>query len=368
MAALAGGCTHPFIVITDHKNLQYLRDAKRLNPRQARWALFFTRFNFTITYRPGNCNCKADALSRLHSPESPSEPEPIFPALIVSPIQWDISENIRVATLTEPAPLGGPEGKTYVPTSQRQPLLGSVHDIPGSGHPGSRQTLSLLQAWFWWPSMTRDVIRYVCSCSVCAMSKTPRHFPVGKLVPLPVPRRPWSHIGIDFVTDLPNSDGNTCVLVTVDRFSKACKFIPLKGLPTAFETAECLFNHVFRNFGLPEEIVSDRGPTSTAGAASSPWPSTPRTLSFKTPPDWLPSNAHSVTNPRSSRGRESPRRFQLWTTGSERESVGLDSHPSSARCEEAQDFRRYPSLQHPNIPARGEGVVVHPGSAPPPAV
>ncbi len=249
------------MVIADHKNLQYPRDAKRLNPHEARWALFFTRFNFTITYRPGNHNCKADALSRLHSPESPSEPEPIIPpALIVSPIQWDITENIRVATLTEPAPLGGPEGKTYVPTSQRQSLLGSVHEIPGSGHPGSRRTLSLLQARYWWPSMTRDVIRYVRSCSVCAMSKTPRHLPVGKLLPLPVPRRPWSHIGIDFVTDLPNSEGNTCVLVTMDRFSKACNFIPLKGLPTAFETAECLFNHIFRNVGLPEEIVSDRGP------------------------------------------------------------------------------------------------------------
>ncbi len=87
------GAQHPFLVITDHKNLQYLREAKRLNPRQARWALFFTRFNFTITYRPGNRNCKADALSRLHSPESPSEPETIIPpALIVSPIQWDITE------------------------------------------------------------------------------------------------------------------------------------------------------------------------------------------------------------------------------------------------------------------------------------
>ncbi len=137
------GAQHPFLVITDHKNLQYLREAKRLNPRQARWALFFTRFNFTITYRPGHRNCKADALSRLHSPESPSEPETIIPpALIVSPIQWDITENIRVATLTESAPLGGPEWKTYVPTSQRQSLLGSVHEIPGSGHPGSTDPLA----------------------------------------------------------------------------------------------------------------------------------------------------------------------------------------------------------------------------------
>ncbi len=77
-----------------------------------------------------------------------------------------------------------------------------------------------------------------------------------KLVPLPVPWRPWSHIGVDFVTDLPNS----CILVAVDWFSKACRLIPLKGIPTAMETAECLFHHVFRNFGIPEDIISDRGP------------------------------------------------------------------------------------------------------------
>lgn len=47
------GAEHPFTVIIDHKNLQYLREARRLNPRQARWALFFTRFVFQVTYRAG---------------------------------------------------------------------------------------------------------------------------------------------------------------------------------------------------------------------------------------------------------------------------------------------------------------------------
>nr|XP_023655862.1 uncharacterized protein LOC111837765 [Paramormyrops kingsleyae] len=40
------GAKHPFKVLTDHRNLQYLQSARRLNPRQARWALFSTRFNF----------------------------------------------------------------------------------------------------------------------------------------------------------------------------------------------------------------------------------------------------------------------------------------------------------------------------------
>ncbi len=76
----------------------------------------------------------------------------------------------------------------------------------------------------------------------------------------PVPTRPWSHLGVDFITDLPPSNGNTCILVIVDRFSKSCRLLPLKGLPTAIETAENLFNQAFRYFGIPEDIVSDWGP------------------------------------------------------------------------------------------------------------
>jgi hypothetical protein len=70
-------------------HLQYLKEANRLNHRQARWALFFTRFNFSISYRPCSKNVKVDALSRLYAPEEVSEePEPILPPeLIVSPIQ-----------------------------------------------------------------------------------------------------------------------------------------------------------------------------------------------------------------------------------------------------------------------------------------
>lgn len=63
------------------------------------------------------------------------------------------------------------------------------------------------------------------------------------------------------MTDLPNSEGFTCILVAVDWFSKACRLIPLKGLLTAMETAKAQFQYVFCNFGIPEDIVSNRGPT-----------------------------------------------------------------------------------------------------------
>ncbi len=132
-----------------------------------------------------------------------------------------------IASITEPAPLGGPESKTYMPTSLMTTLLASLHASPGSGHLGSQHTLSLLKARYWWPSMAWDVSQYVRGCSVCAISETPHHLPTRKLVPLPIPCRPWSHVGVDFVTDLPKSEGYTCKLVAVDRFYKACKLILL---------------------------------------------------------------------------------------------------------------------------------------------
>ncbi|KAK3574387.1 hypothetical protein QTP86_006576 [Hemibagrus guttatus] len=255
------GSTYPFQVITDHKNLEYIKSAKRLNPRQARWSLFFTRFQFTVTYRPGSKNSKADALPRRHDPpQAASKPEPILPpSIIIAPVTWDLMDEIQREQQSEPTPPGCPPTKHYVPSNLRIRVLQWVHTSLCSGHPGISRTLRLTQNSFWWPSMVKDVATYVKSCSVCAQSKTPKELPSGLLQPLPIPQRPWSHLSIDFVTDLPPSNGFTTILVIIDRFSKACQLIPLKGLPTAMETAQSLFHHVFRVYGIPEDIVSDRG-------------------------------------------------------------------------------------------------------------
>lgn len=109
------GAVHPFQVITDHKNLEYIKGAKRLNPRQARWSLFFTRFQFTITYRPGSKNSKADALSRQYDLLIDNHtPECILPpSVIIAPITWDIMEEIQREQIQreqiqEPAPTNCP--------------------------------------------------------------------------------------------------------------------------------------------------------------------------------------------------------------------------------------------------------------------
>lgn len=57
----------------------------------------------------------------------------------------------------------------------------------------------------------------------------------------------------------PKSQGNTTILTVIDRFSKACQLIPLPKLPTAFDTAQVLCDFIFRFYGLPDDIFSEKG-------------------------------------------------------------------------------------------------------------
>uniref|UniRef100_A0A8P4GPN0 Gypsy retrotransposon integrase-like protein 1 n=1 Tax=Dicentrarchus labrax TaxID=13489 RepID=A0A8P4GPN0_DICLA len=256
------GAALPFIVWTDHKNLAYLRSAKRLNSRQARWALFLDRFVFTFTYRPGSRNAKPDALSRQADPETPgTEPETILPAsCVVAAVNWRIEALVKQAQRSQPDPGNGPPNRLFVPDSTRSQVLQWAHSSRISCHPGYQRTLDFLRRKFWWPSMARDTRAFVAACSVCARGKSSHQLPAGQLHPLPVPSRPWSHIALDFVTGLSTSEGNDTILTIVDRFSKSVHFVPLPKLPSSLETAKLLVTHVFRLHGIPQDLVSDRGP------------------------------------------------------------------------------------------------------------
>ncbi|CAK6981241.1 uncharacterized protein LOC108874699, partial [Scomber scombrus] len=260
------GAAQPFIVWTDHKNLAYLRSARRLNSRQARWALFLGRFDFTLSYRPGSRNTKPDALSRQFTPEEEGTLEETIlpPSCVIGAARWEIEQSVQEAQQEEMVPEGCPPGQLYVPRSMRSPVLQWGHASKVACHPGIHRTLFLLRQRFWWPTMTADTREFVTACSVCARNKSSHRAPAGLLQPLPIPHRPWSHIAVDFVTGLPPSEGNTTILTIVDRFSKSVHFVPLPKLPSALETSDLLVQHVFRLHGIPQDIVSDRGPQFTS--------------------------------------------------------------------------------------------------------
>ena len=58
------GSPHTTIILSDHKNLTYYREAKKLNQRQARWSLYLLEFDVKLVHTPGNKMVQSDALSR----------------------------------------------------------------------------------------------------------------------------------------------------------------------------------------------------------------------------------------------------------------------------------------------------------------
>ena len=56
--------TTKFKIWTDYKNLEYFMKAQKLNRRQARWALYLSRFDFMLKHVLGNKMGKADSLNR----------------------------------------------------------------------------------------------------------------------------------------------------------------------------------------------------------------------------------------------------------------------------------------------------------------
>ena len=61
---LLEGAQFKFEIWTDHKNLEYFMKTQKLNCRQARWALYLSRFDLTLKHVLGMRMGKADGLSR----------------------------------------------------------------------------------------------------------------------------------------------------------------------------------------------------------------------------------------------------------------------------------------------------------------
>jgi hypothetical protein len=66
----------------------------------------------------------------------------------------------------------------------------------------------------------------------------------------------WRDISIDFIIDLPSSNGFTNIIVVVDRLIKMRHMIPIK-LINAILVAECFVKYVFKLHRLPNLIISD---------------------------------------------------------------------------------------------------------------
>ena len=307
----------PFVVVTDHRALEYFMTKQKLNARQARWAEYLSRFNFKITYRPGCENRAADALSR-HSPSTDHDevrnvtllPRELFMSEALADLDAAVvaarvneiddgeedvdddegrdpileleaanrADTEEMTKLRELAQHGSPgysvdsrgllciSDKVYIPEDPPTlaPLLiCHVQEQPSTGHPGRNRMVRLLSALFHLKNLAQRVAKYLKNCLVSC--KLARHTgPPPLLRPLPVADSRWRDISVDFVGPLPTSDGFNMIMVVVNRLTKIRHYIPCTAKEADSGTsapamAWLFLDHVFRLHGLPDTIISDRG-------------------------------------------------------------------------------------------------------------
>ena len=162
--------------------------------------------------------------------------------------------------------------KVYVP---EQPptlaglLIRHVHEQLSTGHPGRNRMGHLLSARFHLKNLAQRVAKYLMNCPLCC--RLARHTGLPPLLPLlPVPGAPWHVSSVDFVGPLPVSDGYNMIMVVANRLTKMWHYISCMAKATDNGTsvpamAQLFLDHIFRLPGLPETIVSDRGPQFISG-------------------------------------------------------------------------------------------------------
>ncbi|SGY56118.1 BQ5605_C006g04108 [Microbotryum silenes-dioicae] len=264
--------------VNDHAALQYFQTKRVLTRRQARWSETVNHHKYTIEYRSGSKNNKADTLSRRpdfseggKASEQPGQillhPHTLAASLVKFSPPSDIADLIKFHLSQDPVSnqivndlnhdstlhpyfqlqdnLLLHHDKIYIPNAEplKVKLLAQAHDSLLSGHPGQVKTFELLDRNYTWPGMRQFVNNYVKTCDSCQRNKPTHHRKHGQLQPLPIPSKPWPSLSMDHIVDLPPS-----------------AFHP----DSSRDLARTFLTHIFKLHGLPTDIVSDRGATFTS--------------------------------------------------------------------------------------------------------
>jgi len=151
------------------------------------------------------------------------------------------------------------ENRLFIPSNEeilRESAKG-CHDSKVAGHFGQDKMIELVMRNFHWEKLAEWINDYVLSCDECQHNKSPRHAKYGLLQPLEVPYAAWTSISVDFIMLLPESQGQTQIIVVVDHFTKMAHFIGLVPNPTTKDVADTFLKEVWKLDGLLSEIVSD---------------------------------------------------------------------------------------------------------------
>jgi len=289
---LLKGTTIPVLVFTDHANLRYYREPRKIGLHIAGYLPEREQYNIILEYKLGATNC-ADALSRRPDYKGPN---PINDDVTVWPDHYfcdnhtsiqvfdmdSISDNLdshikwaqykEQPLLKKWAPthnlslLDGTywyHGTTLVVVADnalRRGVISLFHNHMTAGHAGITKTLQLITPYYWWPNLKTFITEYIKGCTTCQMTKVnthPTHPPMFPITPADN-AQPFETITMDFITKLPQSGGfDTILMITDTDCSKASIFIPCHKTIDLEGVALLYLNHVIPHYGIPHKIILD---------------------------------------------------------------------------------------------------------------
>ena len=264
------------ILVTDHCPLRYLKTQPMLSRRQARWVEFFSRFHYTIMYKPGRTNV-ADPLSRYPLGDAPCayaidvHTSPRMHTQLMDAYVTD--DRLRSPRFLKRVHKDGEywfkagTNRLFIPQDAqlKSDILVAHRDQLLSGHMGIDKTIAAISSKFWWPGLSKDVYDHVTTCTECQAVNARSRKKEGQLCPLPIPEHPWQQISMDFITAMPPTpDGHDAIFVIIDRLTKMVLVYSVSMSIDAPTVAELLFKEVVCRFGQPEHIICDRDPRFTS--------------------------------------------------------------------------------------------------------
>ena len=280
------------ILKSDQKALKHLLEQRTISSRQAKVLQLMLEMDIALEWIPGKWNTIADILSRYLSNKNVETQTEVNNLAIDENWIKELQENLKQDEFTKNImkAIKGQDlrflskkvkaqihrfdihdgivfyenQRVYVPKEMRCKIIQDSHDTPYAAHPSAESTFHLIARSYYWPYMMTEIRNYVKTCDPCQRNKDHNHLPYGLLKPLPIPRDYWTSISMDFITNLPKSKGFDCIMVVVCRLSKMVHIIANKTTDTAKEISRLFIENVFKNHGIPEEIITDRDPKFTS--------------------------------------------------------------------------------------------------------
>lgn len=149
--------------------------------------------------------------------------------------------------------------RLFVPQSDRRIYLKLSHDDPlYGGHLGYKKTKVKLMGYYW-PGISKDIERYIQTCSICQQNKTPKTKRFGLLQPIKTSKI-FDRVHIDIVSlQIDSRDGNRYIVTAIDGFSRYA-FAKAYARVNATTIISFITEEIISKHGIMKQISSDNGP------------------------------------------------------------------------------------------------------------